>query len=124
MGLTLIYMYREDLMHSRKLWSLLSLVLALTLLLSACAPPTSQMVEVVVTKEVLITPIPEPQAYAEYVFLFIGDGMGVAQRNAAELYLAATANADARPEDTRLPMNTFPAQGMNTTYDLTSAPLP
>jgi hypothetical protein len=43
--------------------------------------------------------------------------MGVAQRNAAELYLAATAGAGSRPEDTTLLMNTFPAQGMNTTYE-------
>lgn len=45
--------------------------------------------------------------------------MGVPQRNAAELYLAATAGVD-RPEKAKLLMNTFPAQGMNTTYDLTS----
>ncbi len=59
-------------------------------------------------------------AKAKYVFLFIGDGMGVAQRNAAELYLAASQNAKSRPEETRLTMNTFPAQGMTTTYDLSS----
>jgi alkaline phosphatase len=57
---------------------------------------------------------------AKYIFLFIGDGMGVAQRNAAELYKANVTNPEARPEDTELLMNTFPAQGMNTTYDLTS----
>ncbi len=57
---------------------------------------------------------------AKYIFLFIGDGMGVAQRNAAELYKATVSNPDARPEETELLMNTFPAQGMNTTYDLTS----
>ncbi len=57
---------------------------------------------------------------AKYVFLFIGDGMGVAQRNAAELYKANVSNPEGRPEDTDLLMNTFPAQGMNTTYDLTS----
>jgi len=56
---------------------------------------------------------------AKYLFLFIGDGMGVAQRNAAELYLAREKGVS-RPEDARLVMNTFPAQGMNTTYDLTS----
>ncbi len=56
---------------------------------------------------------------ARYIFLFIGDGMGVAQRNSAELYLASIKASD-RPERTRLIMNTFPAQGMNTTYDLTS----
>ncbi len=58
-------------------------------------------------------------AMAKYVFVFIGDGMGIAQRNAAELYLANARGAD-RPEKVRLVMNTFPAQGVNTTYDLTS----
>lgn len=57
---------------------------------------------------------------AKYIFCFIGDGMGTAQRNAAELYLAATKGAGARPEETKLLMNTFPAQGMTTTYDLSS----
>jgi alkaline phosphatase len=56
---------------------------------------------------------------AKYVFLFIGDGLGVAQRNAAELYLANQKGAK-RPEDAKLVMNTFPAHGMNTTYDLSS----
>jgi len=59
------------------------------------------------------------QAKAKYVFLFIGDGMGTAQRNAAELYLAKEKGLS-RPEAAKLVMNTLPAQGMNTTYDLTS----
>jgi alkaline phosphatase len=65
--------------------------------------------------------VPQVQAgnTAKYVFVFIGDGMGVAQRNAAELYLANQQGAD-RPEQVKLLMNTFPAQGMNTTYDLSS----
>ncbi|MGC9359401.1 MAG: alkaline phosphatase, partial [Anaerolineae bacterium] len=93
----------------------------------APAQPTAtpQIVEkvvketVVVEKEVerVITATPEPRA--KYVFLFIGDGMGVAQRNAAELYMAATQTEGKRPEDIKLVMNTFPGQGMNTTYDLT-----
>jgi len=58
-------------------------------------------------------------ATAKYVFVFIGDGLGVAQRNAAELFLANQQGAK-RPEQTRLVMNQFPAQGMNTTYDLSS----
>jgi alkaline phosphatase len=58
-------------------------------------------------------------ATAKYIFVFIGDGMGVAQRNAAELYMANMKGVD-RPERTKLVMNTFPAQGMNTTYDLSS----
>lgn len=55
----------------------------------------------------------------KYVFLFIGDGMAIAQRNAAELYLAKEKGLR-RPESAKLVMNTLPAQGMNTTYDLTS----
>lgn len=41
---------------------------------------------------------------AKYVFLFIGDGMGIPQRTAAESYLGK-----------RLFMNAFPAQGITTT---------
>jgi len=63
--------------------------------------------------------IEDATGQAKYVFVFIGDGMAVAQRNAAELYLAATRGAE-RPEEAKLVMNTFPAQGMNTTYDLSS----
>ncbi|HPP07018.1 MAG TPA: alkaline phosphatase, partial [Syntrophorhabdaceae bacterium] len=62
----------------------------------------------------------EPQtSRAKYIFLFIGDGMGVPQRTAAELYLANTKGTD-RPEKVKLLMNTFPVQGITTTYDLTS----
>ncbi len=63
--------------------------------------------------------LPPAQTNAKYVFVFIGDGMGVAQRNAAELYLADQKGIS-RPEEAKLLMNTFPAQGMNTTYDLSS----
>ncbi|NWF55003.1 MAG: alkaline phosphatase [Syntrophaceae bacterium] len=62
---------------------------------------------------------PPAKPTAKYVFLFIGDGLGIAQRNSAELYVAATRGLS-RPEQAKLVMNTFPAQGMNTTYDLTS----
>ncbi|MEW6263012.1 MAG: alkaline phosphatase [Thermodesulfobacteriota bacterium] len=58
-------------------------------------------------------------ANAKYVFIFIGDGMGIAQRNAAEIYLSHLKGVN-RPEQTKLVMNTFPAQGVNTTYDLSS----
>jgi len=111
------------------------------LALGGCATPTPQIVEKeitkvvekpvekVVEKVVTATPVPvaptvaptaAPKPVAKYMFVFIGDGMAAAQRNSAELYLAATKSATARPEETRLLMNTFPAQGMNTTYDLTS----
>jgi alkaline phosphatase len=75
---------------------------------------------VVVEKEVVIEPTAVPAKQAKYVFLFVGDGMAVAQRNAAELFKATTESAGARPERTKLLMNTFPVQGMNTTYDLKS----
>jgi alkaline phosphatase len=42
---------------------------------------------------------------AKYVFLFIGDGMGLPQKTAAEQYLGR-----------RLTMDTFPAQGITTTF--------
>jgi len=58
-------------------------------------------------------------AQAKYLFVFIGDGMGITQRNAAELYLGKLKGLS-RPEDARLTMNAFPAQGINTTYDLSS----
>jgi alkaline phosphatase len=57
---------------------------------------------------------------AKYVFLFIGDGMGVAQRTAAELYRAHLKGLS-RPENSKLIMNTFPAQGMTATDDVTHA---
>lgn len=55
---------------------------------------------------------------AKYVFLFIGDGMAVSQRNAAELYKATLTGATTGTwQETKLLMNTLPAQGMTTTYD-------
>jgi alkaline phosphatase len=52
-------------------------------------------------------------AAAKYVFLFIGDGMGTAQRNAAELYLAGRreADGDTLERDAQLAMNTMPVNG-------------
>jgi len=85
-------------------------------------PVEKVVLETVVVEKQVVAPT-EPAApapVAKYVFLFIGDGMGVAQRNAAELFKGATTSTGARPESTKLLMNTLPAQGMNTTYDLTS----
>jgi alkaline phosphatase len=42
---------------------------------------------------------------AKYIFFFIGDGMGIPQRTAAEMY-----------RKKRLLIDTFPAQGITTTY--------
>ncbi len=57
---------------------------------------------------------------AKYVFLFIGDGMGAAQRNAAELYLAGMreANGDDAPRDAQLVMNNLPVSGTIRTNSL------
>jgi len=52
---------------------------------------------------------------AKYVFLFIGDGMGMPQINAAEIFLGATASADS-PQLKKLNFTQFPVQGMMTTY--------
>jgi len=52
---------------------------------------------------------PQPR----FVFLFIGDGMGLAQRAAAESYLAAIQGRDL--EQVRLEMNRFPNQALTTT---------
>jgi alkaline phosphatase len=46
-----------------------------------------------------------PGSSAKYVFFFIGDGMGIPQRTAAEKFRNA-----------RLMVDTFPAQGITTTY--------
>lgn len=58
-------------------------------------------------------------AKAKYVFLFIGDGMGLPQSNAAEMYKASLAGFD-KPGIVKLNFNEFPAQGMTTTYSIDS----
>jgi alkaline phosphatase len=62
----------------------------------------------------------EAFARARYVFLFIGDGMGAAQRNAAELYLAGMREAlgDDSARESQLVMNSFPSNGMIRTDSL------
>ena len=77
----------------------------------------------------------------KYVFVFIGDGTSFPQRNAAEFYranLASPKNTEPailraqnkiskdtgittfKPDTKRLVMNTFPAQGISTTYSANS----
>ena len=51
---------------------------------------------------------------AKYVFLFIGDGMGMPQINAAEHYLAASTGKRAGIQ--KLSFSEFPAQALTTTY--------
>ncbi len=56
---------------------------------------------------------------AKYVFLFIGDGMATTQRAATEFYLGAVegARVGGVPKK-KLCMNTFPAQGLTSTYSI------
>jgi alkaline phosphatase len=57
---------------------------------------------------------------AKYVFLFIGDGLGISQRNAAEMYLGALQGKNGEPRIVKLAMNEMPVQGMFTTYSTNS----
>jgi alkaline phosphatase len=65
-----------------------------------------------------------PEAQAKYIFFFIADGFGMAQRTAAEIYLYSINYSTTDYENlggTQLTMTTFPAQGMTTTYSADSA---
>jgi alkaline phosphatase len=55
----------------------------------------------------------------KYVFLFIGDGLAMPQRSAAEYVLAAR-QGGAAPGIVKLAMNSLPVQGLTTTYSLNS----
>jgi len=52
----------------------------------------------------------------KYVFYFIGDGLGPAQRQLAEYYL----KYQSKNEDAKLVMDQFPVAGINTTYSADS----
>jgi alkaline phosphatase len=51
---------------------------------------------------------------AKYVFMFIGDGVGMPQISAAEAYLASAEGQDVGIQ--KLSFSDFPAQGLTTTY--------
>ncbi len=55
----------------------------------------------------------------KYIFYFIGDGMAMPQRSAAEYFLAAKAG-EGKPGIVKLAMNKLPVQGLTTTYSLNS----
>jgi alkaline phosphatase len=56
---------------------------------------------------------------AKYVFLFVGDGMAIAQRTATEYYLGAVqGRLAAEVPYQKLTMSTFPSQGLTTTFSL------
>jgi alkaline phosphatase len=58
------------------------------------------------------------QARAKYVFLFIGDGMALAQAHSAEVYSHAISAGDVGTIP--LSFTQFPCQGITTTYDASS----
>ncbi|MGC8864859.1 MAG: alkaline phosphatase [Bacteroidales bacterium] len=60
-----------------------------------------------------LSQIKAPEAKAKYVFYFIGDGMGLAQINATQAYLAAL---QGRMGNDSLNMDKLPALGLVTTY--------
>ncbi len=74
------------------LWGFLSILAAVCFTLVAVFPASA--------KTALYTGKP-----AKYILLFIGDGMGIPQRMATQEYAGK-----------KLTMNTFPAQGLTTTY--------
>ncbi len=57
------------------------------------------------------TPLYKGAKKAKYIFYFIGDGMGMPQRTAAEMYLK-----EKKGKDATLLMNELPAQGVTTTH--------
>ena len=84
------------------------------------APDAPQATEA--TEAAAIAPLAATSAHAaapKYVFFFIGDGLAMAQRSAAEYFLAAK---EGKPEPgiVKLVMNKMPVQGMTTTYSLNS----
>jgi alkaline phosphatase len=67
---------------------------------------------------VALAAVAQQPARAKYVFLFIGDGMSLAQVSAAEVYAKAMAGKE--PGVVKLGFTQFPAQGITTTYDASS----
>ncbi|HPE67294.1 MAG TPA: alkaline phosphatase, partial [Synergistales bacterium] len=59
-------------------------------------------------------------AKAKYVFMFIGDGMGLQQVNAAEVYNGSIDRTGGEPAIKKLALSGLPVQGMITTYSTNS----
>lgn len=57
---------------------------------------------------------------AKYVFMFIGDGMGLQQVNAAEVFNGSVAPHGNEPAIKKLALSSLPVQGMITTYSSNS----
>ena len=124
----------------RKILSSAILVLVLAVsLLGACTPDETttpavmaqQPATVTVTTTVTTTAPPPttvvttpPIEKPKYIFYFIGDGMGIVQRTAAEIYLYSLQYSTTDYSDlgkVQLTMTRFPVQGMATTYSEDSA---
>jgi alkaline phosphatase len=63
-----------------------------------------------------LSALAEQAPQAKYVFLFIGDGMGLSQRTAGELYLNAVNPPEPGQPQKKLIMNSFPVMGLTTTH--------
>lgn len=61
-----------------------------------------------------------PSTSPQYIFMFVGDGMGIAQRQIAELQLNGGTYQPAKDQKIRLTMNSLKYSGVTTTYDSTS----
>lgn len=57
---------------------------------------------------------------AKYVFMFIGDGLGLQQINSAEIYKGSMEPQGSEPAIRKLTMSSLPVQGMITTYSTNS----
>ena len=57
---------------------------------------------------------------AKYVFMFIGDGLGLQQVNAAEVYNGSVNRTGGEPAIKKLALSGLPVQGMITTYSTNS----
>jgi alkaline phosphatase len=70
----------------------------------------------------LVVPVAsaQQQGKAKYVILLIGDGMGLAQRKAAEVFLSGARDPNLPVELKQLTMNSFPAGGLTRTHSLDS----
>jgi len=87
------------------------LLLAALVLLTA---PTTMLASGSKHDQTTGQPVPDLSEPAKYVFVFIGDGMGLPQINAAERYLSAIEGEVTGSK--KLTISTLPAQGITTTY--------
>jgi alkaline phosphatase len=78
------------------------------------------IIRVLLTAVLLVFYASGAEARVRHIFLFIGDGMGTAQRNAAELYLAGMRRSlgDTSPRESQLLMNALPVNGEAATSSL------